>query len=216
MAHKSVLIVDDDPMVITLCTRILEGEGFETKGALSGKEGIELLEKESFALILLDIKLPDVSGLDVLRAARELDPEAAVIVVTGYGTLEIALGSLRAGAQGFILKPVTPEELTTTIHDVLESLRARLPLLEISQVLMSEVNLERLTDLVLDVVVRETGADRVSLMLLDDEGYLSIVSAVGLPEETVRNTRVRIGEGLAGWAVLRQPSQRSVQPSICP
>jgi two-component system NtrC family sensor kinase len=210
MAHESILIVDDDPMVITLCTRILEGEGFKTKGALSGKEGIELLEKESFALILLDIKLPDVSGLDVLRAARELDPEAAVIVVTGYGTLEIALGSLRAGAQGFILKPVTPEELTTTIQDVLEKkqlirenlrLRARLPLLEISQVLMSEVNLKHLADLVLDVVVRETGADRVSLMLLDDEGYLSIVSAVGLPEETARNTRVRIGEGLAGWAV---------------
>jgi two-component system NtrC family sensor kinase len=226
MAHESVLIIDDDPMVITLCTRILKGEGFETKGVLSGKEGIELLGKESFALILLDIKLPDVSGLDVLRAARELDPEAAVIVVTGYGTLEIALGSLRAGAQGFILKPVTPEELTTAVHDVLEKkqlirenlrLRARLPLLEISQVLMSEVNLKRLTDLVLDVVVRETGADRVSLMLLDDEGYLSIVSAVGLPEETVRDTRVRIGEGLAGWAVEKgQPLILTDEADLAP
>jgi two-component system NtrC family sensor kinase len=210
MALESVLIVDDDPMVITLCTRILEGEGFETKGVPTGKEAIELFEKESFDLVLLDIKLPDVNGLDILRAAQKLDPETAVIIITGYGTLEIALEASRAGAQGFVLKPVTPEELVVAVHDVLEKkqlirenlrLRARLPLLEISQVLMSEVNLKRLTDLVLDIVVRETGADRVSLMLLDDEGYLSIISAIGLPEEAAKNTRVKVGEGLAGWTV---------------
>lgn len=210
MARESILIVDDDPMVIAFCESALTEEGFRTTGVLKGKEGIELFEKESFDLILLDIKLPDIGGLDVLRAVRELDPEAAVIIVTAYGSLKIALDALRAGAQGFILKPVTPGELVTTVHDVLEKkqlirenlrLKARLPLLEISQMLMSEINLRRLTDLVLDVVVRETEADRVSLMLLDDEGYLSVVSAVGLSEMTIRNTRIKMGEGLVGRVV---------------
>jgi len=90
-------------------------------------------------LTLLDIRLPGRDGLDVLSAIREMDPEMAVIIITGYGTMEVAIKALKSGAQDFLLKPFTPEELVSSVQKVLEKrrliqenlrLKARLPILE--------------------------------------------------------------------------------------
>ena len=214
MIAERVLLIDDEPDVIKLCQRALEQEGFEVKGALNGEEGLRLFSEGDFDLILLDVKLPDRDGLDVLSTVQEMDPEMAVIIVSGYGTMEMAIRALKLGAQDFLLKPFTPKELVTSMQKVLERrrliqenlrLKARLPILEISKALMAEVNLQRLVQLALETVQQTLGAGRVSLMLLDEERQeLSISAALGLPDEVVTSTRVKVGQGLASLAVQRK------------
>jgi DNA-binding response OmpR family regulator len=214
MIAERVLLIDDEPDVIELCQRALEQEGFEVKGALNGEEGLRLFSEGDFDLILLDVKLPDRDGLDVLSTVQEIDPEMAVIIVSGYGTMEMAIRALKLGAQDFLLKPFTPKELVTSMQKVLERrrliqenlrLKARLPILEISKALMAEVNLQRLVQLALQTVQQTLGAGRVSLMLLDEERQeLSISAALGLPDEVVTSTRVKVGQGLASLAVQRK------------
>jgi DNA-binding response OmpR family regulator len=214
MTTEKVLLIDDEPDVIELCQRALEQEGFEVKGALNGEEGLRLFSEGDFDLILLDVKLPDRDGLDVLSTVQEMDPEMAVIIISGYGTMEMAIRALKLGAQDFLLKPFTPKQLVTSMQKVLERrrliqenlrLKARLPILEISKALMAEVNLQRLVQLALETVQQTLGAGRVSLMLLDEERQeLSISAALGLPDEVVTSTRVKVGQGLASLAMQRK------------
>ncbi len=209
-----ILVIDDEPNVIRLCQQTLGKEGFAVQGAISGEEGLRLLEEGDFDLALLDIKLPDCNGLDILSTIQEVDPEVAVIIITGHATMEVAIGALKSGAQDFLLKPFTPEEIVNSVHKVLEKerllqenlrLKARLPILEISKALMSEVNLERLAQLTLETVRHALAADRVSLMLLDEKQQeLSISAAIGLSDKVVSTTRVKVGQGLAGLVAQRK------------
>jgi signal transduction histidine kinase len=214
MTVERILVIEDDLNVVRLCQQALGEEGLEVKGAPSGEEGLHLLKGRDFDLTLLDVRLPDCDGLDVLSTIQEVAPELAVIIMTGYVTMEVAIRALKLGAQDFLLKPFTPEELVTSVQEVLEKkrlieenlrLKARLPILEICKALMSEVNLERLTQLVLETVQHTLGSEWVSLMLLDEERQeLSISAALGLPDEVVTSTRVKVGQSLAGLAAQRR------------
>jgi YesN/AraC family two-component response regulator len=145
--------------------------------AHNGNEGIKLFEKEPFDLILTDIKMPAVDGLDVIKHVRTVNKEIPIIVITGNGTLDIAISSLRLGAQGFILKPFTPAELRASIADALEKtrllgenirMRALMPLFEVSKEIIGEVDPERLLKLIVDFALREAKADKVCLALIDE------------------------------------------------
>jgi len=195
MAHERILVIDDEPNVIALCIKVLQSRGFLVQGCLSGEEGLDLMAQEPFDLLLVDLKMPGMDGVQVLHAARRLDPELPVIIITAYGTIENALEALRAGAQGFVVKPFTPQDLITVIQNVLETrrlirensrLRALMPILEINQVLMREVDPERLAHQVVEIARREVKAERAAL-LLREEGTdnLTVVATVGLPEESL-------------------------------
>lgn len=229
IAAERILVIDDDLSVVRFCQSALEKEGFEVTGVLSGEEGFRLLKGRGFDLTLLDVRLPDCDGLDVLSTIQEMAPELPVIIITGYVTMEVTIRALKLGAQDFLLKPFTPQELATSVQKVLEKkrliqenlrLKARLPILEISKALMSEVNLGRLTQLVLETVQHTLGSEWVSLMLLDEERQeLSISAALGLPEEVVTSTQVKVGQGLAGLAAQRREpilvsEQAEVDPAI--
>ncbi len=227
MFAEKVLVIDDEPDVIRICQRALEAEGSAVKGALSGEEGLQLLQEEDFDLILLDVRLSDRDGLDVLSTIQELDPETPVVIITGYGTMEVAIGALKSGAQDFLLKPFTLRELLTSVQRVLEKgrliqenlrLKARLPILEMGKALMSEVNLERLTQLTLEIVQHELEAERVSLMLLDEEQRELVISAaLGLTEEGRAADRVKMGQGVAGLAAqMKKPVLLSDQVELDP
>jgi DNA-binding response OmpR family regulator len=101
-----VLVIDDDEMVLALVQRILSLEGFETLTTADGPQGLALFKERRPDIILLDLALPGMNGLEVLRKIRQLDEKAKVIVVTGSGSDDSAEVALRYGACDFVRKPV--------------------------------------------------------------------------------------------------------------
>ena len=115
-----VLVVDDDQFALRSMARVLEGESYEVVTAASGSEAIELLKQDSFDLVLADLKMPEIDGLEVLRQAREIAPQAVVLILTGYASLESAIEALREGAYDYLLKPCSAQELKLKIAKGLE------------------------------------------------------------------------------------------------
>ena len=117
---KKILVIDDEAIVRTSCERTLAPEGYEVKSADSGKQGIEFLEKEPFSLVLLDLKMPDIDGIEVLNKIKVAWPETKVVMITGYSTVDTAVQALRLGAYNFIEKPFTPDTLISAVEEVFE------------------------------------------------------------------------------------------------
>jgi PAS domain S-box-containing protein len=169
--NQRILVVDDEKGVVHSCVRILERQGFTVSGLTDSQAAPALLQQESFDLLLTDIKMPRLDGLELLRLAKEIDPHLTVVLITGYGTMEDAINAIRLGAQGFLMKPFEPEELVDTIKNNLarrellrDSLRLQtlLPLLEINQILQVAGSEASLIHRVLEIVQRETGAARLA------------------------------------------------------
>jgi CheY-like chemotaxis protein len=117
---QRILVVDDEPNVVKSCARMLELEGFEVQGVTDGATAIDLYQREGFDLVLTDLKMPDVDGLNVLTAIKEHNPRAAVVIFTAYGTKENVVEALRLGANEFLEKPLETKTLVVTVRRILE------------------------------------------------------------------------------------------------
>lgn len=117
----SILIVDDDEVMVETLRNVLRKKGYELFCAASGNEALELLRKELVDLVLLDMRLPDVDGLEVLSKIKELDTEILVIMMTAYSDVESAVSAMKAGAYHYINKPFELEELRLLIEKGLET-----------------------------------------------------------------------------------------------
>lgn len=109
MDKGKIIVLDDDPVVTLSCKRILGAEGYNIITVGRAEDAIKRIEKEEYDLLITDIRLPDSSGIDVLRETRRVQPNTDVVVITGYPTLEDAKESIRLGAFEYIEKPFTPE-----------------------------------------------------------------------------------------------------------
>jgi DNA-binding NtrC family response regulator len=116
---KKILIVDDAGPVVVLCVNVLQALGYAVKGANRGETAVELMRREPFDLMVLDYKMPGMSGFEVFEQARALHPRMAVVLVTGHGTPEIINEANRLGFQAILLKPFTSDELRGTVEKVL-------------------------------------------------------------------------------------------------
>jgi len=121
MKPRSVLVVDDDDDMQNILAVGLRQEGHQVTTASTGAEALERLEGQFFDLALLDLKLPDISGVQVLQSIKERNPEAKVVIITGYACLDTAVEALRGGADDYIAKPFRMEELTAIIRKATES-----------------------------------------------------------------------------------------------
>jgi two-component system response regulator PilR (NtrC family) len=122
---ESILIIDDEKSLLDLLTVVLKKDGYRVKTFLAPSKVFELLEKEECDLLICDIKLPEMSGMEVLRYVRENRPEIPVIMITAYGSLKQAVEALKAGAIDYILKPFDVEELRIIIAKELEKRRLK-------------------------------------------------------------------------------------------
>jgi len=113
---KRVLIVDDEPMIVSLLSTVLREKGWDVTGARSGTEGIDQLDRARFDVILTDLVMPGDSGIDLLRAAKEIHPDVEVILMTGYATADTAIEAMRNGAFHYIMKPVKHEEVVNLVE----------------------------------------------------------------------------------------------------
>ncbi len=120
MANPRILIVDDELSMREFLEILLQKEGFFVRSARGGKEAIELLEKDPYDLVICDVKMPRVSGLDVLRKAKEIDPEIVVLMITAYASAETAVEAMKQGAYDYITKPFKVDEIKLILRNALE------------------------------------------------------------------------------------------------
>jgi two-component system, response regulator, stage 0 sporulation protein F len=118
-AKTKILIVDDAGPVVVLCVNVLQALGYAVKGANRGEAAVELMRKESFDLMVLDYKMPGMTGFEVFQQVRIMQPGMAVVLVTGHGTPEIIDEATRMGFSAILLKPFTSDELRGTVEKVL-------------------------------------------------------------------------------------------------
>jgi len=118
-----ILVVDDEAAQLELLGGFLKKQGFETVLAESGKKALERYRDEHFDLVLTDQKMADVSGLDLLKALKAINPEAAVILMTAYGTIETAVSAVKLGAADYLTKPLNLDEMLYRIQQVKERSR---------------------------------------------------------------------------------------------
>ena len=119
---RRILIVDDAGPVVVLCVNVLQALGYAVKGANSGEMAVEILRKERFDMMVLDYKMPGLTGFDVFAQARALHPGLAVVLVTGHGTTDVVDEANRLGFAAILLKPFTSDELRSTVDKVLGGL----------------------------------------------------------------------------------------------
>lgn len=123
---SKILIIDDEVVVLDSCAEILEGEGVTIATASDGTLGLQRLAEFHPDLVFVDLKMPGISGMEVIERIRAFDPTIVTIVITGYATLNSAVEAMQKGAYDFVPKPFTPEELRLVTHRGLERRRLAL------------------------------------------------------------------------------------------
>ena len=117
-----LLVTDDEQGIRQLLTLVFEREGHSVRAAEGGRRALQLLREESADLIISDVKMPDMNGIELLRAARELLPDVAVVMMTAFATVETAREAFKLGADDFIQKPFDVDELKLIVTKALEKL----------------------------------------------------------------------------------------------
>lgn len=118
--NPRILIVDDDENIRKVLAAILEDEGYNVESVDTAKKGIEKSETDFFNLALLDVRLPDMEGIELLAKLRETKPKMRKIIITGYPTLQNAVGAVNKGADAYVMKPFDVEKMLKTIKDQLK------------------------------------------------------------------------------------------------
>jgi two-component system nitrogen regulation response regulator NtrX len=120
---ESILIVDDEPSILNSLSNILEDEGYQVAVAKAGPEALKLISTDSPDLVLLDIWMPEMDGLDTLKRAREQAPRLLVVMMSGHGSIETAVKAIKLGAYDYIEKPLSLENVTLRVRHALDQRR---------------------------------------------------------------------------------------------
>jgi len=212
VAGETVLVVDDKPGSIELLTEyLLRPNGYVPLVGTNGRQGLDMALSERPDLIILDLKMPEMSGLDVLRSLREKQANIPVILMTAYGSEDDIVAAFRLGAKDYISKPFRIEEMLAAIDRVLSERRQ----LEERTRLQSELeervkelttlygsNVERVLNRIVEAAVAVTGSDAGYLFLVDKQtNELYQHAALNLGEQFATGFRLRIEDSIAGSVV---------------
>jgi signal transduction histidine kinase len=119
--QTKILIIDDEDIVLKSCLRILKNEEYVIDTAYSGEEGLKRTDEKDYDIVITDLKMPGLGGMEVLASLRKNKPEVTVIIFTGYATVENARDALKNGAFDYIPKPFTNEELRTVVDNAVKA-----------------------------------------------------------------------------------------------
>jgi two-component system, NtrC family, response regulator AtoC len=139
-----VLVVDDDEITCNLLEEVLSKEGYTVQKALDGRQAIDQGEKQTYDVVLTDIKMVGVDGMEVLRAYRQKSPETIIIMMTAFGSIETAIRAIKEGAYDYVSKPFKLEEIKLTIHRALEQKRLLVENIYYRQELITKYKLENI------------------------------------------------------------------------
>lgn len=117
---NKILIIDDDKDICLLLEKFLTKKGYEAHYEVTGEEGIKALKKKHYDLVISDYRLPDDDGINILKKIKIINPESAVIIITGYSDVRTAVETLKHGAYDYVTKPLFPDEILVTINEAIE------------------------------------------------------------------------------------------------
>ena len=190
MTQSRVLVVDDEPGISLLCNRLLTRAGYAVVSYTDPKKALDAVDGEHFDLLLVDIRMPEISGFDVIFRAHELQPEMAILAMTGFGTVETAIQALRRGVDGLILKPFERAELIQAVEQALSDnqqkqdaarMQALRPLFSITETLLSETRPDRLLELILDRVSSQLRCSNLGFYLYSEkDNTVSLLGGRGI------------------------------------
>jgi CheY-like chemotaxis protein len=115
---KRILVIEDDEEMRALLIEVIEEDGYKTSSVNNGSEAFRRLAKESFDLILTDVRMPGLTGLDILPGIKKLQPEAPIIVITAFGSEEVQRKAFERGANAYLEKPIHFQKLRTLIQEL--------------------------------------------------------------------------------------------------
>jgi DNA-binding NtrC family response regulator len=118
--NKKILVVDDEPRVVNSLEVILSEKGYIVSKASSGKEAIELIRQDDFSIVIADLILPGMTGLELLKTVKKENPDLPVFIVTTFATINAAVIAMREGAEDFITKPILESEIRIKIERAIE------------------------------------------------------------------------------------------------
>jgi DNA-binding NtrC family response regulator len=127
MEKKKILVIDDEQIILDSVKKILSPEQFQVDPAISSREGLERAMKQSYDLVLTDIRMPEIGGMRILRDIKRSKPATPVVIFTGYATVQSAVQAMKLGASDYIEKPFTPDMLLTTVKKVLDKAASEEP-----------------------------------------------------------------------------------------
>ena len=204
-----LLIVDDEIELTTALVDMLKGQGYESIGVTSGKDALEQMESRDFDVLLTDLMMPGMDGIELLRSALEIDRHLVVVIMTGHGTVPNAVEAMKSGAFDYILKPFKMQVLLPILRRAMDvrrlrmenvHLRETLAIYELGQTIAHTLDRDTLLNKTADAALQQLEADEVSLMFPTQEGNDLYVAAVrGNERERVLGARMPMGLGIAGW-----------------
>lgn len=174
-----ILVVDDEEAIRDVLTDFLGMEGYSIETASDGQRALELLSRGDFSLVLTDLKMPNMGGLELLKAIRQHTPDVATIVMTGFGTVETAIDAMKAGAYDYLLKPFKIDEVLLIVKRALEGqrmknenlrLRETLSLYKVSEAIAMSLSLDEVIETVMSTALEEVRADQAVVLLNDGTG----------------------------------------------
>src|SRR5512145_2179999 len=188
MESVKVLVVDDEPGIALLCDRILNRAGYDVTSETDPRVAIEHLQHKRVDLLVVDIRMPEVDGFDVISRAQMVQPDVAVLVMTGFGTVEMAIKALRQGVDGLLLKPFNKsEELLQSVRQALTDnqrkrdtarVSALRPLFTVTETLFAETDRDRLLELIVSAICEHLHCSNVAYYQLENDN-VSIIARRG-------------------------------------
>jgi len=189
---ERILIVEDDAFFREIFSELLREEGYQVDTASSGNEALLMLENSRYHLVVTDMILQDISGLDILSRAKQMDSDLEVIVITGYGNMESAIYALKNGARDYLVKPISHDEFKHVVRlsmeqrrllDENQELKDKIRLFQVSQTIANCIDIEKILSLVLEAAIKESGANKGFSCLRDASRELFLIEARGMTGE---------------------------------
>jgi putative PEP-CTERM system response regulator len=171
----NILVVDDKDSMRNMLFETLTEEGYRVDAAGDGKQAIDLVNNKSYDVVLTDLRMPDIDGLEVLSKVKEVDEETSVIIMTAYGTIEDAVKAMKQGAYDFITKPFDTEHLCVLVNRALENRRLVAENTFLRQEILAEHGIENIIGknekmLELEQMVRKVAGSDASVLLQGESG----------------------------------------------
>jgi PAS domain S-box-containing protein/putative nucleotidyltransferase with HDIG domain len=210
-----IIVVDDEAELMSALCEMLQGQGYETAGFLTGAEALAVLKEREFDLLLTDLMMPGMDGIELIQAGLEIDPNLIGIIMTGHGTVESAVEAMKTGAFDYILKPFKLNTLlpllsrATQVRNLrLENMQLKetVAIHELGKAIAFSSDLNSILNKIADAALQQCSADEVSIMLPTKSGrelYIAVVRG-GHTENLGEHTSIE--QGIAGWVARNRES----------